>query len=62
MWKRLETENSKESFDHYVEKIQTQQGFTFTLEQNLDRLRQFGFDSACLHLHLDRAVIAAQKM
>ncbi len=67
VWRRLE-----ELHDDRISAAPTYEGYSWEweskgehpvgLEANLSRLREAGFEAACLHLHGDRALFAARKV
>ena len=66
VWGRLahianvEWESAPTYSEHLVE-LATRGDRPATLEQHLDWLREAGFEPACLHLHANRALIAARS-
>lgn len=50
-----------ETFIEHLEKVGERGDLPATLEQNLAWLREAGFETACLHLHANRALFAGRK-
>lgn len=64
MWNRLERvgmAKSGISGDEFLQRLQHKEDYPASLEEHLNWLRQAGFEATCLHLHLNRAVIAGVK-
>lgn len=65
MWERLEEASAVKSGwdpDRYLQRLRDKQDHVITLEEHLAWLRAAGFAAAaCLHLHLDRAVLVGLK-
>jgi len=59
-WIRANPGSTHSSFNDFLENYETKKDFPATLEEHLIWLREAGFDAACLHLHLNRALIGAQ--
>ena len=63
-WNRLERVSEAKSSmdgDAFLERLQHKEDYPASLEEHLSWLRQAGFEATCLHLHLNRAVIAGVK-
>jgi tRNA (cmo5U34)-methyltransferase len=64
VWNRLERVSEARSGlsgDDFLQKIQRKKEHPASLEEHLAWLRQAGFEATCLHLHLNRALIAGVK-
>lgn len=64
MWNRLDRVSEGKSGlngDEFLERLQHKEDSPASLEEHLSWLRQAGFEATCLHLHLNRAVIAGVK-
>jgi ubiquinone/menaquinone biosynthesis C-methylase UbiE len=66
LWRRLERLYDAriepgETLEENYAKLAERGDLPVTLEQNLSWLRDIGFEAACLHLHANRALIAARK-
>jgi cyclopropane fatty-acyl-phospholipid synthase-like methyltransferase len=64
VWNRLERVSeikSGLSGDDFLQRLQHKKEHPASLEEHLAWLRQAGFDATCLHLHLNRALLAAVK-
>jgi len=64
MWERLErTAKAKSGWsgDFFLDRVKTKEDFPETVEAHLALLREAGFDAACVHLHLDRAVLVGVR-
>lgn len=67
MWARLsQLHDAKmsegDTFEEHVQSVATRGDLPATLEQHLDWLREAGFETACLHLHGNRALFGARKV
>lgn len=63
-WNRLERVSGAKSGlngDEFLQRLEHKEDCPATLEEHLSWLRQAGFEATCLHLHLNRAVIAGVK-
>ena len=63
-WDRLERVSeakSNMSGDAFLRRLQHKEDYPASLEEHLTWLRQAGFEATCLHLHLNRALIAGVK-
>ena len=64
LWDLRERQTAAKSsieFQQYVQTMETKGEQPASLEEHLSLLREAGFVSACLHLHLDRALIVARR-
>lgn len=64
LWDRLERETrvkSGLSGDDFLRRLQHKEEHPASLEEQLAWLRRAGFDATCLHLHLNRALLAGIK-
>lgn len=69
VWDRLETKHhghimsrEGETFEHHRDILANRGDQPASLEQHLDWLREIGFEVACIHLHGNRALLAARKL
>jgi cyclopropane fatty-acyl-phospholipid synthase-like methyltransferase len=63
-WNRLERSSEVKSGlsgDDFLEQLQYKDDYPATLDEHLGWLRSAGFSATCLHLHLNRALIAGVK-
>lgn len=60
MWRALEM-NEGETYEEHLTRLAKRGDQPVSLEQHLRWLRDAGFEPACLHLHTNRALIAARK-
>lgn len=64
IWNRLERVSEAKSGisgDDFLQQLQHKEDYPASLEEHLSWLRQAGFEATCLHLHLNRALIAGVK-
>jgi len=64
LWNRLESLTNVKSgwsAEDFLQRLQNKEDHPASVEEHLDWLRSTGFHAACLHLHLDRAVIGGIK-
>jgi hypothetical protein len=64
VWERLERLTpckSGWSSQYFLERLEKKEDHPASIEKHLCWLRTAGFRTACLHLHLDRALFAAVK-
>ena len=66
MWHRLNSVHGAsiregDTFEDHTRKVATRGDLPASLEQHLVWLRDAGFETACLHLHANRALFAARK-
>jgi len=63
-WNRLERVSETKSGwsgDDFLERLQFKEDYPASIEEQLAWLREAGFSATCLHLHLNRALIAGVK-
>ena len=63
-WNRLERVSEAKSDlsgDDFLHQLEDKEDHPGTLEEHLTWLRQAGFEATCLHMHLNRALIAGVK-
>lgn len=64
VWNRLERVSevrSGLSGDDFLQRQQRKEDYPASLEEHLTWLRQAGFEATCMHLHLNRVLLAAVK-
>lgn len=66
VWGQLETQygatiQEGETYEEHLEVVASHGDQPASLEDHLEWLRNAGFEAACLHLHANRALIAARK-
>src|SRR3954469_708115 len=64
VWNRLDRLHNTHhreggTFEEHIQRVRVRGDLPANLEQNLAWLREAGFEAACLHLHANRALIAA---
>lgn len=67
LWKRLDRIHRAQmgegaTFEEHIESVRVRGDLPTNLEQHLRWLREVGFEAACLHLHGNRALLAARKV
>lgn len=67
LWKRLDRVHGArtregETFEEHGERVKARGDLPAGLEWHLQQLRAAGFEAACLHLHANRALLAARKV
>ncbi len=63
VWSRLIRKVSRASggFPEFLKWYDTKEDFPATPQEHVDFLKEAGFEAACLHLHLNRGLFAAEK-
>lgn len=61
LWRLLNVDEGQ-SHEEHLAQVAAHGDFPAPLEQHLRWLRDAGFEAACLHLHTNRALIAARKL
>lgn len=64
LWERLEQRTEAKSGwsgDYFLDRLRTKDDFPDSVETHLALLEQAGFVAACVHLHLDRAVLVGVR-